>query len=61
MARSRAMDGREPGQIREEAALSGTAYAPRGSLAVAQGRRARPGTNFDGGCTVRYSPCFDTK
>jgi len=52
MARSRAVDGREPGQIREEAALSGTAYAPRGSLAVVTDWGARPGTNFDGGCTV---------
>src|SRR3954451_13452476 len=54
MARSRAVSGREPGQIREEAALSGTAHAPRGSLAVVTGRRARPGTNFDVGCTVQF-------
>lgn len=33
MARSRAVDAREPGQIREEAALSEAAHAPRVSLA----------------------------
>ena len=32
IARSRAVDAREPGQVREEAALSDTAHAPRGSL-----------------------------
>ena len=36
MARSRAVDAREPGQIREEAALSEAAHAPRVSLAGAQ-------------------------
>jgi ketosteroid isomerase-like protein len=53
MAGSRAASAREPGQIREEAALSVTARAPRTSLAGADGRRARPGTNFGDGCTVR--------
>jgi ketosteroid isomerase-like protein len=54
MAGSRAASAREPGQIREEAALSDTARAPRTSLAGAEDRRARPGTSFDGGCTVRF-------
>jgi pyruvate dehydrogenase E1 component len=52
MAGSRAASAREPGQIREEAALSDTARAPRRSLAGADDRRARPGTSFEGGCTV---------
>ena len=56
MAGSRAASAREPGQIREEAALSDTARAPRASLAGAEDRRARPGTSFDGGCTVHLSP-----
>jgi ketosteroid isomerase-like protein len=55
MAGSRAASAREPGQIREEAALSDTARAPRSSLAGADDRRARPGTSFDGGCTVRLA------
>src|SRR5262245_55339786 len=56
MAGSRAADAREPGQIREEAALSDTVRAPRTSLAGVERRRARPGTCFDGGCTVHYTP-----
>jgi hypothetical protein len=52
MAGSRAVSAREPGQIREEAALSESAHAPRISLAGADDRRARPKTGFDGGCTV---------
>jgi ketosteroid isomerase-like protein len=52
MAGSRAVSAREPGQIREEAALSGSAHAPRTSLAGADDRRARPKPGFDGGCTV---------
>ena len=55
MAGSRAVDAREPGQIREEAALSDTGHASRTSLAGAEDRRARPGTDFDGGCTVHFS------
>src|SRR5207244_13557826 len=55
MARSRAVSAREPGQIREEAALSDTAHAPRVSLTGANRRRERPGTFFDGGCTVHYA------
>jgi ketosteroid isomerase-like protein len=52
MAGSRAASAREPGQIREEAALSVTARAPRTSLAGAEDRRARPRTCFEAGCTV---------
>jgi ketosteroid isomerase-like protein len=52
MAGSRAVSAREPGQIREEAALSGSAHAPRIGLAGAEDRRARPKPGFDGGCTV---------
>jgi ketosteroid isomerase-like protein len=55
MAGSRAASAREPGQIREEAALSDTARAPRTSLAGAEDRRARPRTSFDAGCTVHFS------
>jgi SnoaL-like domain len=54
MAGSRAASAREPGQIREEAALSDTARAPRISLAGAEDLRARPRTSFKGGCTVRF-------
>ena len=54
MAGSRAASAREPGQIREDAALSDTARAPRTSLAGAEDRRARPGTGFGDGCTVRF-------
>ena len=53
MAGSRAASAREPGQIREEAALSDTARAPRTSLAGVEERRARPRTGFENGCTVR--------
>jgi hypothetical protein len=53
MAGSRAVGDREPGQIREEAALSDIAHAPRISLAGADGRRARPETGHEGGCTVQ--------
>src|SRR5215204_1563712 len=56
MAGSRAASAREPGQVREEAALSDTARAPRTSLAGADDRRARPGPDFEDGCTVRL-PC----
>jgi ketosteroid isomerase-like protein len=54
MAGSRAAGAREPGQIREEAALSDTVRAPRISLAGADGRRARPGAGFEAGCTVHF-------
>jgi ketosteroid isomerase-like protein len=54
MAGSRAVSAREPGQIREEAALSGSAHAPRIGLAGADDRRARPKPDFDGGCTVHF-------
>ena len=52
MAGSRAASAREPGQIREEAALSDTARAPRTSLAGADDRRARPSAGLEDGCTV---------
>jgi hypothetical protein len=52
MAGSRAVDAREPGQIREEAALSESVHAPRIGLAGAEDRRERPEARFDGGCTV---------
>ena len=42
MAGSRAASAREPGQIREEAALSDTARAPRASLAGAEEEAAAP-------------------
>src|SRR4029079_7841660 len=53
MAGSRAASAREPGQIREEAALSDTARAPRASLAGAEDRRARPRARSRDRCTVR--------
>jgi hypothetical protein len=59
MAGSRAVDAREPGQIREEAALSESVHAPRISLAGAEDRRERPGAGFDGGCTVQTLPNGD--
>jgi hypothetical protein len=52
MARSRAVGAREPGQVREEAALSDTAHAPRGSLTGVEGWKVRSRPGFDGGCTV---------
>ena len=54
MAGSRAVSAREPGQIREEAALSDTARAPWASLAGAEDRRARPRPSSGDGCTVRF-------
>jgi ketosteroid isomerase-like protein len=54
MAGSRAASAREPGQIREEAALSDTARAPRASLAGAEDRRARPRSSSRDGCTVHF-------
>jgi hypothetical protein len=54
MARSRAVGAREPGQIREEAALSDTAHAPRGSLVGADIRGNPRDSFFDDGCTVHY-------
>jgi ketosteroid isomerase-like protein len=58
MAGSRVASAREPGQIREEAALSDTARAPRTSLAGAEDRRARPRTSFEAGCTVHFFFCM---
>jgi ketosteroid isomerase-like protein len=54
MAGSRAASARESGQIREDAALSVPARAPRISLAGAEVRRARPRTSFEDGCTVHF-------
>ena len=48
MARSRAVDDREPGQIREEAALSEAAHAPRVSLAGAE-----PGGTLEASVSTR--------
>jgi len=61
MAGSRVASAREPGQIREEAALSDTARAPRTSLAGAEDRRARPRTSFEDGCTVHFFTVRDGK
>jgi ketosteroid isomerase-like protein len=52
MAGSRAASARESGQVREEAALSDTARAPRNSLAGANDQRARSEADFKEGCTV---------
>ena len=54
MAGSRAASAREPGQIREEAALSDTAHAPWASLAGVEDRRARPRSSNRDGCTVHF-------
>jgi len=54
MVGSRAVSDCEPGQIRKEAALSGSAHAPRTSLTGAEARRARPKAGFDDGCTVHF-------
>src|SRR4051794_41966710 len=48
------MDDREPGQVREEAALSVTVHAPRGSRRGVKERRARPKPDHNGGGTVRF-------
>jgi ketosteroid isomerase-like protein len=55
MAGSHAVSAREPGQIREEAALSDTGHAPWASLAGAEDRRARPRSSNGDGCTVQFS------
>ena len=54
MAGSRAVSAREPGQVREEAALSESAHAPRIGLAGAEDRRSARRTCFDDGCTVHF-------
>ena len=46
------MRDREPGQVRKEAALSGTAHAQWGNLAGAGGTELTPRARFDDGCTV---------
>ena len=47
---------REPGQVRKEAALSGTAHAQWGSLAGAKSPSTTSRQVFDGGCTVTPHP-----
>ena len=49
MVRSRAMRARESGQVRKEAALSGSEQATRIGLSGASLQRKRPGTAFEGG------------
>src|SRR3954447_24727226 len=49
---SRAVDAREPGQVREEAALSGSVHAMRGSPTGASSRRRARVSSLDAGCTV---------
>ena len=49
MVRSRAMRARESGQVRKEAALSGSEQATRIVLTGASLQRKRPGTAFEGG------------
>jgi hypothetical protein len=61
MAGSRAVSARESGQIREEAALSESAHAPRIGLAGAEDRRARLKARFDGGCTVHLTAPYAVK
>ena len=56
MAGSRAMTAREPGQVREEAALSGHRQAQREFPAGAERSGQPPVAGHDAGCTVRLSP-----
>src|SRR3978361_1766766 len=51
--RSRAVVACEPGQVREEAALSDTDHAPWGSRRGAVRRRERLEPIHNGGCTVQ--------
>ncbi len=46
------MGDREPGQVRKEAALSGSAYAQWGHLAGVGGTGTAFDAGFNGGCTV---------
>ena len=48
------MSAREPGQVRKEAALSGSRQAQRVNPDRSYRRRKRPRPLFDGGCTVHY-------
>ena len=52
MARSHSVGDRESGQVRKEAALSGSAYAQWGHLAGASGSESTLESRFDDGCTV---------
>jgi len=47
------MKARESGQVRKEAALSGYLQALRERWTGATGGSCDPGTDLDGGCTVR--------
>jgi hypothetical protein len=58
MARSRAMETREPGQVRKEAALSDLLHVPRASLTGAETQRKRLGAGFEAGCTVLLQQLF---
>jgi len=51
-ARSRAMRAREPGQVRKEAALSGSGHVPRTSLARANRDESARGPLSKAGRTV---------
>lgn len=52
IAGSYAANACEPGQVRKEAALSGSAYAQWGNLAGASGSELPLESRFDDGCTV---------
>jgi hypothetical protein len=52
MARSHSVGDRESGQVRKEAALSGSVHAQWGNLAGAGGTGLTWRARFDGGCTV---------
>src|SRR3974390_3547382 len=56
MVRSHSVGDREPGQVRKEAALSGSAYAQWGYLAGVGGTGTAFVACFDGGCTVTSAP-----
>ena len=53
MAGSRAMQVREPGQIRKEAALSGPCRRSGQTRAGAAAGESSPRARHEGGCTVR--------
>ena len=52
MARSHSVDDRESGQVRKEAALSGSVHAQWGHLAGASGAELPLESRNDDGCTV---------
>ena len=55
MVRSHSVGDREPGQVRKEAALNGSAHAQWECLAGAGGTGTALESRFDGGCTVTLS------